>query len=756
LFPMVQDSLGLKKSFGLYHACAVAFEAGPAFLVAAVSEDGAFGFRDPAEDGYIAGGVSGATKAFAREFPDSRVRVLDLHPDLTPDKAAAIIARSLTEEFPTETGADADGTLTSIRLAPVTEPIQGPHLKPEEVVLVSGGARGITAACLLHLARIERLTFVILGRTDLSERAAKLADHTPEQWTEEKSRIIERMKREGTPKPVMVDRELAELRSEAEVYRTVRELRRMESEVIYRSTDIRDKEAVDAVIGEVSRLCGRVDLVVHAAGIDQSRALRSKTVEGMEAVVSVKVDGMRNLLDALDRHGMPPGRIVGFGSVSGRFGNMAQVDYSAANDALAHLLRRAERNMDAKISIIDWAPWSEIGMATRGGVQQTLEAAGIDFIQPETGVKLFARDLGRTTGPCEVLAAGRMGPFTVDAFGAPAGRIGEAVRLAGQEARIVSEIPGEYLKVSIMMDPKHPVLDHHRIDRAAVFPGVGAMEVMRSAAALLDPKAADAGFADVRFHGALKVFKSDPIEAFVEVTRTADGPDGETAYAARTFSWFTDPKGRRVGAERLHHEALIVLRPKAPAVIHHEEPWNRYSLVGAKDIYAVFFHGPAFMYLDRLLFDRENKRIKFVFRNTPETPDMFTDSLPAVIEAVFQTAAGYGVDSGEITSLPTGVASVTLHETDGEPAGGEIRLVKESASDKAGGRRALTYDGVVTDKHGRVLVSLMGVEMMELKEHPPFPGMISEEIVLVEAVERARDQRPEEFITRLLTEEEAN
>ncbi|MFH0824452.1 MAG: 4'-phosphopantetheinyl transferase superfamily protein, partial [Pseudomonadota bacterium] len=74
----------------------------------------------------------------------------------------------------------------------------------------------------------------------------------------------------------------------------------------------------------------------------------------------------------------------------------------------------------------------------------------------------------------------------------------------------------------------------------------------------------------------------------------------------------------------------------------------------------------------------------------------------------------------------------------------------------AGGRRALTYDGVVTDKHGRVLVSLMGVEMMELKEHPPFPGMISEEIVLVEAVERARDQRPEEFITRLLTEEEAN
>ncbi len=109
----------------------------------------------------------------------------------------------------------------------------------------------------------------------------------------------------------MVEKELAALKSEAEVSRTLRELRSMGSEVIYRAADIRDADSVDQIIQNVAETCGRVDVVIHGAGIDVSRALRSKTLEQIENVLSVKIQGMRNVLASLESHGMPPRRIVG-------------------------------------------------------------------------------------------------------------------------------------------------------------------------------------------------------------------------------------------------------------------------------------------------------------------------------------------------------------------------------------------------------------------------------------------------------------
>ena len=145
-----------------------------------------------------------------------------------------------------------------------------------------------------------------------------------------------------------MEKELAALQAEAEVFRHIRKLRGLGSEVIYRPVDIRYRDSVDETIAQVAQTCGRVDVVIHGAGIDVSRALRSKTLEQMENVVSVKVQGMRNIMEALDRHGTLPRRVVGFGSVAGRFGNMAQVDYSAANDGLSHLLRKIDHDWDAK------------------------------------------------------------------------------------------------------------------------------------------------------------------------------------------------------------------------------------------------------------------------------------------------------------------------------------------------------------------------------------------------------------------------
>ena len=96
----------------------------------------------------------------------------------------------------------------------------------------------------------------------------------------------------------------------------MKELRKLGSEVIYRGVDITDLGAVDRTIAEIARLCGRVDVFVHGAGIDISRSLSSKTMDQIRLVFDVKVKGARNILVSLERLQLPVRRIIGFGSVA--------------------------------------------------------------------------------------------------------------------------------------------------------------------------------------------------------------------------------------------------------------------------------------------------------------------------------------------------------------------------------------------------------------------------------------------------------
>jgi len=754
LFPLEDDPKRLSKTFGLYLALAASFDSGPAFLVTVVSEDGAYGFESPAADAHLSGAAAGATKSFAREFPETRVRMLDVHPDLNTEQFAGVVVRSINESLPVEAAVGKDGGLRTIRLVPVLEDRDNSGLRSGDVVLVTGGARGITAECLHRMAEQQPLTLVILGRTELSGRAEQMGRYSAAQWNDEKMKIAERLKRDGVAAtPVKVERELALLKAEAEVFSNLKALREAGSEVIYRPTDVRDQAAVDSAIEEAAKLCGRVDVVIHAAGIDVSRALRGKALEQIETVVSVKLDGMRNLMQSLERLGLPPRRIVGFGSVAGRFGNMAQVDYSAANDGLAHMLRRIARESDTRVSIIDWAPWSEVGMAVRGSVQQALEAAGIDFIPPEKGADLLLQELGRTTGGVEVLASGRLGPFADDAF-----RIGPETApieaaFAGQRTEIVSMLAGEYVRARVFVDPTHPLLDHHRIDRAAVLPGVGGLEIMRAAACLLDPDAAAAGIENVRFVSPLKVFRQEPFEAEVEIVRVSVAPETK-AYRGRISSWFINKEGCRVGSPRLHHECSLLLRNPEEASQVETPRWPQSVRIVEEDLYSVFFHGPAFRLLDHVVLEGNGKGIRFRYTDTEQRAGMFTDFIPSAIEAAFQAAAAFGIESRGFMALPVGIGRAEVYSHDIEPFGGELIFKGASVQEGPEGRAVLRADGTVHDREGKVLVKLVGVEMVELESGKSFPRKVFEEAVPVEEILERGQGGASDLLGRVLDDEE--
>src|SRR5262249_4894501 len=138
--------------------------------------------------------------------------------------------------------------------------------------------------------------------------------------------------------PVALDRELAPLLRQQEIAATLRQLREAGSEAVYLACDLADQAAVAAALGEIRRRLGRVDGVIHGAGVEISRRIEEKTDEELKSVFRGKALGGLHLAGAL-----PDLRFyVAFTSIAGRYGNAGQLDYSAANEVLVRQVRQLE------------------------------------------------------------------------------------------------------------------------------------------------------------------------------------------------------------------------------------------------------------------------------------------------------------------------------------------------------------------------------------------------------------------------------
>src|SRR5262249_43610379 len=135
----------------------------------------------------------------------------------------------------------------------------------------------------------------------------------------------------GDRKPAEIEATANRILAQREIRATLAELSGVAASVRYSTVAVRDPTAVSAFVAGVYRRHGRLDGIVHGAGVLADRLLADKASVGFSRVWTTKVDGARVLMNAV-RDDL--GFLVLFGSVSGVFGNRGQVDYAAANDAL--------------------------------------------------------------------------------------------------------------------------------------------------------------------------------------------------------------------------------------------------------------------------------------------------------------------------------------------------------------------------------------------------------------------------------------
>ena len=381
------------------------------FLVVATRMDGLHSVSANGADNPLSGAAAGFAKAIARERNDIFVKVVDFSSKEKPANLAnKLVEETLFDPAVTEVGWEEDQRFTLVLQDSEIKSEQTNQIPQGAVFLVSGGTGGITAPIVEDLAQHTQGHFYLLARTHLPEKdhpELELLAKDPEQL---KFTILQRLSKSGKKAtPASINQEIVGLERAAATIKTMDAIHKSGGQATYLPCDVSDQNAVNEIVKQIIQKEGRVDVLIHAAGVEKSRKLESKSEEEFRQIINVKATGFFNLFKALENEKQLPKAIVNFSSVAGRFGNSGQTDYSAANDLLSRLTS-AFRNQypDIQVITIDWGAWADVGMASRGHIPELMKRAGIEMIHPQQAAGCVRQELEAGTHG-EVVLAGSLG-----------------------------------------------------------------------------------------------------------------------------------------------------------------------------------------------------------------------------------------------------------------------------------------------------------------------------------------------------------
>ncbi len=696
------------------------------FLVAATRLGGLHGYGEAGAFAPLGGAVTGFAKTYKRERPEALVKAVDFEPELEPSEIARLlIAETLRDPGAVEIGYR-EGLRWTVGLEERAAAGGGPGMTLDQntVFVVTGAAGSIVSAITSDLAAASGGKFYLL------DVAPEPADGDPdiERFVTGKDALkrdlFARLQARGErATPALVEKQLAVLERSHAARSAIDAIRAAGGEAWYFCVNLTDPEATAKVIDQIRERSGRIDVLLHAAGVERSHLLPDKSQAEFDLVFDVKADGWFNLLHAIGD--MPLGAAVAFSSIAGRFGNAGQADYSAANDLLCKIASsfRATRP-ETRALAIDWTAWGGIGMATRGSIPKMMELAGIDMLPPEAGIPWIRRELTAGSARGEVVAGQRLGrlldPWDPEG-GLDIGFAGAGLML-GHAAGIDSN--GE-VTFETALDPKvQPFLYDHQIEDIPVLPGVMGIEAFAEAALRLAPGWHIEAIDDVHFLAPLKFYRHETRSLTVQARLHLD----EAGLAAEC---------RLIGRRQLanqpelqsttHFTGRVRLTRQAPQPANGSLPLPPEGPpIEAPDIYRIYFHGPAYQVVKRAWWT-EYQAVGEMDGNLPEDHDPAGQPLaamPRLIELCFQTAGLLEMAGQHRMGLPRHVRRIALCAMDSAAKGPLRALV---ISDPGGD----TFDAEVVDGDGNCYVRLSGYSTVLFREDIPADAFQPHEAVPV-------------------------
>ncbi len=591
-----------------------AAESGGAAVVAATSLGGAFASDHPALHFFPGhGGIPGFLKTLAQEWPAIRVKAVDIAP-APPTTSDWLEAELFAADGVVEIGyRDGQRKRLDLLPAPRSDRRDPTPLDRSSVVLITGGARGITAETALRLAEAYQPTLLLVGRTPepVGPESAQTASLTGPQAL--KRALIEQHRQDGSPvTPARIEAAYRRLLRERELRQNLERLRQTGARIEYLTCDVRDTDAFGALIDELYRRHGRIDGVIHGAGIIEDKLVRDKQLASFERVLSTKLNGALALANRLRPDTLR--FLVFFSSVSGRFGNRGQGDYAAASEILNKLALHLDQRWPAHVVSINWGPWLTTGMVS-DEVKRQFAERGVTLIPVDVGCRRLDEELrsGRK-GEVEVLIAGAketgggtgakpetaVSDFAAAARNGKWGAINISLPLLPAASRR-SPGPSGGLEIVRSLDPAHDLyLNDHRIDGLPVFPFAMAIELMAEVAAAGWPELEVRSIRQVRLLRGITVDRTgQPVRVTARPAAHEPG-DGTRSgrYLDLTIASADEPR-------IVHYRSVVELGPRTTSGDLEEPDWpggDPWTLDNATpfpmsvaDAYRDWlFHGPLF------------------------------------------------------------------------------------------------------------------------------------------------------------------
>ena len=391
--------------------------AGGALFAVATGRGGDFGLHPNPATPPTHYAAADFTKTLALEFTNVLCKVVDL--DATDP--VVILQKKLIEELtsPDETlqaGLPGDRRLTVVPQAEPLGTLTARQIQRDWVILVTGGARGITAEIARRLAERCQPSLVLAGASPLPAGPESPDTAGLTEAAKIKAVLTAHLKSSGKAvKLAAVEAAYQRLMKDREIRRTLDTLQQIGSRVEYQSVDVRDEAAFGDLIDGIYRDYGRLDVVIHGAGIIEDKLIRNKTPESFDRVVHTKADSTFLLSRKLRPESLQC--LLFMSSITAAFGNRAQADYAAANGIMNGFASMLAAQWPGRVVAMNWGPWDHAGMVSEEVRQQFLSRC-VHMIPLAGGAEATLREI-EAGPPHDPLVALGEGPWARTAL--PAG-----------------------------------------------------------------------------------------------------------------------------------------------------------------------------------------------------------------------------------------------------------------------------------------------------------------------------------------------
>ncbi|GAB4152151.1 MAG: type I polyketide synthase [Candidatus Promineifilaceae bacterium] len=214
-------------------------------------------------------------------------------------------------------------------------------LRDGGVYLITGGLGGLGLELTHFIARTVAANLVLLNRTPLPER------ETWAGWLASSDPALAGMQRRISQ---------------------IQALEAQGANVLALSADVSDRAQMQQVMETIRARFGRLDGVVHAAGVPGAGIVQLKTAAAAASVLAPKLYGTLILQELLADQSLD--FFLLFSSITAITGGFGQVDYCAANAFLDAFAQANSALRGQRTLSINWDAWQQVGMAASPELQQ--------------------------------------------------------------------------------------------------------------------------------------------------------------------------------------------------------------------------------------------------------------------------------------------------------------------------------------------------------------------------------------------------